>query len=312
MASGARDVAHLALGVWNVTRRECRGDVRFLRIAFYPDGRFGTLSVDGTTWVYGSWRLEPTETATARVMGKLTLYFDHHAGPERGVRSFALDDPPVGCRCTSWRGHVGEPADDFLHGAQAAVDAILVGAWQRVGEHNQRGEYAIDRLDLRADGAFGLRIAGGIQRAGRWEFERARGLAGGPVTGTLVLDPAETVFAVERFAAFLSSAPGARLEIQPPESEQPVVLVAPRARSRLARPFVAHWRLVAAADVPVPLEVTLHADGTLEALRASGPPRVRGHWSLQNPRRGADRIEAHIAFTVHLHGYPGRSATNGP
>jgi hypothetical protein len=287
------------LGAWSVDRRASQGAVRFARVTFYRDGRFGTLAIDGRTMVYGGWRLAPSAQATdGTPRGRLTLHFDHYAAPSAEylvalahgpLGPLVLTDPSGGTR--------------LLLARAGSIDASLVGHWRAPPGVVHRGEHDVDAVDLRRDGGFTLRLGGGAVRHGRWTFDHAPESTPATLLGTLVLDPADVELQIERWAISLSRAGVAVLVARRDRDDHELRLSRP-ALDPVVHALVAHWRLVAPTGMGVPLEVSLRADGTLEVLPRWGAPRAPGRWSFTRALGRPDALEGTLALAVQPHGHP--------
>jgi hypothetical protein len=225
----------------------------------------------------------------------LTFHFDHASDPSISYRMM-FEAPPLGPLTLAEHGADGAR---LLLARAAAIDAALIGAWRVPPGTIHRADYSVDALELRRDGSYVLRLAGGVVRPGHWSHQRGTGVM--PLRGTLVLDPLDVVFAVERWEIEL--APGASVLRFAERDGRPPFTLHRSVLDPLARSFVAHWRFVGPAGAGAPQELVLRHDGEMELIARPGAPRAIGHWSLQQARRAADRVEAVLILAVHVPGH---------
>lgn len=289
------DMRAVLWGAWSVDRRASEGEVRFLRINFYRDGRFGTLAIDGHTTVYGSWVLDRDPTVRDRAAhGWLTLRFDHHAVPsaEYHLTVSSVPSGPIVLAETSGG------RSRWILARAGAIDAALIGTWKA-----PEGNHSVDTLELRSTGVYLLRLPEGTVRHGRWTFTRTHhGSCAGPA-GTLTLDPTDIASPLEHWTVTLNRAEPEFLRVQSPCAASSFVLVRP-ALDPVLRCLMARWRLVAPTGTGIPHEVFFRQDGTFDLLPRAGALRTHGQWSFQRSLVHPDALEGTLTLTLHPIGPP--------
>ena len=294
-------------GVWSVVREGASATARFRRVTFYRDARFGVKTVDGLSTLNGHWQIRALERASRAsiaqaethephdaLSARLVLAFDRGTGPSGNYR-VRMATPPLGPM--TWED--AEAPGSLIGLARAgAVDAALAGSW--IATDSSRGLLA---LELRADGHYVMQASGGIVRIGTWEFDRgyaaSRGMA--LLEGALRLDPFDRVLPVETWRASLRE--GKMLSLEGRDLPGTLRLVR-RTIDSWSRQFVGTWRFIGPSAAPVPHEISLRANGSLEILTRAGGVRGHGRWTLGSLRRHPHALEGALALEVQSAGRP--------